>query len=189
MLVVWTTQLLIALLGMLVLLDVRWWCWITVSGSTWPIRLTALFMISVGLLFTIAAMFQVQRASAAKTWPTTEGRVLSSQIKASQTIGFYSPSATVCLFEVRYEYPVGGSTHRSDRFAFGAKGFTRREEAEEIAARYPVGQAVQVRYDPKNPGLGVLEPRVNKPSFTKAMAAVGVFAVIAGIFFLLVSVE
>ncbi len=40
-LVVWTTQLLIALLGVLVLLDVRWWCWITVSGSTWSIMYSA----------------------------------------------------------------------------------------------------------------------------------------------------
>lgn len=122
-LVVWTTQLLIALLGVLVLLDVRWWCWITVSGSTWSIRLTALFMIHVGLLFTIVAMFQIQRAGAARTWPTTKGRILSSQIKASQTIGFYSPSATVYFFEVRYEYSVGARMYRGDRFAFGAKGF------------------------------------------------------------------
>lgn len=59
---------------------------------------------------------------------------------------------------VLYRYGVSGREHESRRIVFvdRARGRTRSE----LAAEYPEGRRVTVRYDPDDPETAVLEPGV-----------------------------
>ncbi len=189
-LVVWATHLLTVVLGLLVLLDLRWWCRIDLTGGSIWIKLAAIvFVIPVGLLFAIRPAVGLWRGDASRSWPATDGRIVSSDIKISRTIGYYTPSSSVYLPHIRYEYSAGGRTYTADRFAFGAKGFTQRDEAERVVERYPVGERVLVHYDPRNPRRVVLEPGVNSRPAIKRVSGLGLLLVLIGVLLLLVRIE
>jgi hypothetical protein len=64
--------------------------------------------------------------------------------------------------EVAYECAPAGIPRRGRRVCYGrTAGLARRGIAAAIAARYPVGAAVSVAYDPAEPDRSVLEPGVH----------------------------
>jgi hypothetical protein len=87
-----------------------------------------------------------------KTWPTTIGAVVSSDVGV--TSGRFSTS-----FEphVTYTYTVDGRSYVGHIIRAGGFSFGLRESAEFILAQYPRG-GVSVRYDPDDPSRAVLEP-------------------------------
>jgi hypothetical protein len=92
-------------------------------------------------------------SQAAKSWPTADGRIVSSVISRGGTsrkkMRKYTPV-------IRYEYEVEGNRFTNDRLAFGlsigSKGW-----AEQKVKEYPRGQAVEVRHHPNKHGTAVLE--------------------------------
>ena len=62
---------------------------------------------------------------------------------------------------VVFSYAVGSVRFMSNRIAFRPLASPRRQDAARIAARYPVGGAVQVLYDPTDPEQAVLELGIN----------------------------
>jgi hypothetical protein len=65
---------------------------------------------------------------------------------------------------VIYSYRVDDARFMSSRVSFTAADSTNRADAEQGAARYPVGKAVQVFYNPGDPQQAVLEP--TNPAWT-----------------------
>jgi hypothetical protein len=119
------------------------------------------FMLAFPLLFfgSLAAyMFGLARrsgalAAASRTWPTTKGKVLSSDIErayAFRTGDVYTPI-------VRYEYAVGGRRYESDVVAFGMTSLKPRRKAEAYLAGRAVGAAVTVHYNPDDPAAATLD--------------------------------
>ncbi|OAI54783.1 hypothetical protein AYO44_14225 [Planctomycetaceae bacterium SCGC AG-212-F19] len=111
-------------------------------------------------LIIVAVVVKLWEVYKARRWPATEGKVLVSDIQAQiKTPGSpgYNFHDTEVTNEprVEYEYQVGGKTYRNQRITIGEK--TSEYELEEILARYPVGAAVTVYYDPANPQTAVLE--------------------------------
>ena len=92
------------------------------------------------------------------TWPTTQGRVLTSSIdsrrmrnhKTNTTTTYYTP-------RVRYAYSIGGQGYESEIVRFGSLESGSEKLARDISDRYPPGSEPAVRYDPANPGVATLE--------------------------------
>ena len=73
---------------------------------------------------------------------------------------------------VEYTYPVGGQVYAGKRIAFGpAKASARSTSAQAALAKYPLGGAVTVYYDPNNPAEVVLEKQAIG---TTAMLVLGI---------------
>ena len=62
----------------------------------------------------------------------------------------YSPT-------VEYAYGVRGRKYRGNQITFAVEVSGSEAFAQKIRAKYPVGTAVTVRYDPANPGNATLE--------------------------------
>ena len=109
-------------------------------------------------------------------WPIADGRVISSRVVRSNRVSDY-------LADIRFEYEVGGRRYQGDRRAVRWGRIRSRFEsrARDVVARYPVGSAVSVSYDPQNPSYAMIEPGVSFGSVILLIIGVG-FVGIAAIF-------
>src|SRR6266566_1889232 len=112
-----------------------------------------IFAALAGLALLLIAAFDLRKATLAKTWPTTEGRILDSRLREKTDSDGTSYEVTIL-----YEYSVNGVAHRSDvwRVRPGSSSFTKAANA--AVARYPVGAVVPVYFNPEDPADAMLEP-------------------------------
>jgi hypothetical protein len=124
----------------------------------------AVFMLIAWAMFPtliiVALVVKLCEVRKAKRWPYTTGKVIVSDVhsrrKKPGEIGYKQGDAEVANEpQVEYLYHVGGRTYRGQRVTIGER--TAGFELESILARYPVGAAVTVYYDPANPQTAVLE--------------------------------
>jgi hypothetical protein len=135
------------------------------------------FATLAGLGLLLVAAFDLRKANRAKTWPTTEGRILDSRLREKK-----DDEGTSYEVAILYEYFVNGVAHRSDvwRIRAGSSSFTKA--ASQTIARYPVGAAVPVYFNPEDPADAMLEP--GKISWTLLFAGVAFAAAgVAGVLF------
>ena len=109
-------------------------------------------------------LFGFQRAAArTRAWPTVAGQIVSSGVHefheleqnqhASRWQTLYRP-------EVTYSYELSGVRYTGDKVNMGGTVSASTDAlARRVAAKYPVGVAVEVHYNPDNPADSVLEPR------------------------------
>ena len=93
----------------------------------------------------------VQMAKASVNWPTTRGKISTSEIK--KVMFRRQPQIT-------YTYSVNDKSYTSRRVSFA--GGYKLKEVDPILARYPVGNDVTVAHDPRNPAEATLETGANK---------------------------
>lgn len=119
----------------------------------------------LGSVFAFGFFHARRHASTLRRWPEVSGRIVKSGVHAFD-IRRDKPRGTLSgtkLMEksympvVEYTYEVGGRQHSSrsvwaDTEVSGSEGY-----AKGIAARYPVGKTVMVRYDPGKPSRSALE--------------------------------
>ncbi len=112
-----------------------------------------IFAALAGLALLLIAAFDLRKATLAKTWPTTEGRILDSRLREKT-----DSDGTSYEVAILYEYWVNGVAHRSDvwRIRAGSSSFTK--SASRTVASYPVGASVPVYFNPENPADAMLEP-------------------------------
>ncbi len=132
-------------------------------------------------LFAFIHFRAVAKAKASETWPTTPGKVLSSQVVEEESRDREGGTSTWYNPVVTYSYSAGGGAHQSSRIRFANMRQARRSKAEEIAARYPEGSTPAVRYNPEKPAEAVLESQKPGPLYL-AMAAFGLLFVGFGLF-------
>jgi hypothetical protein len=67
---------------------------------------------------------------------------------------------TFVAADIRYRYTVDGRAFEGDRLRFSTANFHTSETgwAERAVRRYPVGAAVSVHYDPRDPAQSLLQP-------------------------------
>jgi hypothetical protein len=114
----------------------------------------------------------VAKAKASETWPTTPGKVLSSQVIEEESRDREGGSSTWYNPVVTYSYSAGGETLKSSRIRFANMRESSRKKAEAIAGRYPEGSMPVVRYNPENSSEAVLESQKPGPLYL-VMAAFG----------------
>jgi len=129
---------------------------LTSGMGTFTILITTLPFVIVALVFVYIWLRGRRASSITKSWPTTTGRVLYSQVEwrhsSGRSGGAYYPS-------VVYEYQINGQTYQSNTIHPGMEvgygGF--RSKVDQTVAKYPAGGMVEVFYNPENPAQAVLE--------------------------------
>jgi hypothetical protein len=114
----------------------------------------------IGLVLVCVAVYIFAGDGAMKSWPTADGVITSSTIDATWTqakdnAGRPRPYES-CTPNVHYTYTADGKQlegRRITREPFASS----RAEIETWVRRYPVGKAVKVYYDPKDPTSSILE--------------------------------
>ena len=106
----------------------------------------------------------IKQGYESQSWPTVEGRVLSSEIEVSKSTTRDRATGRDRLTtsyhgRVCYEYVVSGQTFASDCISYKTRGGSP-EQAYMVIAAYPVGSTVTVHYNPAKPAESVLETGV-----------------------------
>ncbi len=114
----------------------------------------------------VAALFiwGFQRAAArTRTWPIIAGQIASSGVHEFHELeqnGHSSRWQTLYRPEVTYNYEIAGVRYTGDKVNMGgAVSASTDALARRVAAKYPVGTAVEVHYNPANPAESMLETR------------------------------
>lgn len=113
----------------------------------------ALVMLLLGVVLISLGLFALQRHNAAASWPQAPGVIEVSEVTAKphfENNMMYQPA-------IRYRYGAPGGPYTGEKIANTGKLYTREKDARKIAARYPVGGTVTVRYNPADPSEAVLE--------------------------------
>ena len=114
----------------------------------------------VGLIV-FAAIYKYLEVRAASDWPSAPGKVVISKSEVRKVKVIDSEREAGHRFEdrnfanVTYEYSVAGQTYRNNRVTIGED--RGNFDVAETIARYPVGNAVTVYYNPNKRGEAVLE--------------------------------
>ena len=120
----------------------------------WCLYAIPFVLIPISLFFLIHARNDWNLAHDAKRWPTAPGVVVSTGIidRSGKTFSF-DPYVT-------YSYAVDGRSYVGDVLRTDGYDYSSRSGANAKLDEYPVGSAVDVRYDPHDPSRSVLEPGV-----------------------------
>lgn len=123
----------------------------------WSLEHLALPLILAAVVTAAWWAWQIKRDS--PEWPSVEGEILVSRVRAANETGDASGTATHHWWaEVQYRYVVEGVTHTGNRIrAMGINHFDEASAQQELAA-FPVGARVRVFYRPDQPGTSVLIP-------------------------------
>jgi hypothetical protein len=104
-----------------------------------------------------------------RRWPSTTGRILSSDVRFDE----HRLQKTHGVAAVRYEYVVDGRTLRGSRVRFGGWLNANPADAGRVTIRYRTGSPVSVRYDPARPHVCTLERRMSR--LVPMFLAIGLF--------------
>ena len=128
----------------------------------------------LGGLFGAFGIYFLFTANESLSWASVKGSVVQTQV-LTEVLQGPDPTRTSSPIEyyvsVEYTYDVEGSPYVSSRYSLGGGSratdlYSERAEAEaEAAERFPVGSALTVRYDPKEPTSAVLAPGWNWGTF------------------------
>jgi hypothetical protein len=156
------------------------------GGSSWmfPAMFTGvgLILLLVGIAVMTFTLRSRRKARTAESWPIAQGTVTASEVNIRRSRSQKGQRQTSYSPAVSYSYTVAGKTYFADRIGFGQSSGTSRAKAETVAARYPAGAEIAVRYDPQDPSVATLE--TTAASLFSAVLG-GVFVVIGGLFTLI----
>jgi hypothetical protein len=120
----------------------------------------AMLLAPLGLIL-FAAIYKTLQVRVASDWPSTPGKVVTSNSEVREVKVLDSGRESGHKFEERnfanvvYEYSVSGQTLNNNRVSIGED--PGDFPVAEIIARYPVGTVVSVYYNPLHPHDAVLE--------------------------------
>ena len=135
----------------------------------------------LGVLLSAFFVWQLVKGVRARKWPTTEGRVLESQVTKETSYDDGSSSTTYGA-EISYRYEVDGEEYNSKRRSFADYRSSNLRRAEKIVARYVPGGLVTVYYRPDQPDDSVLEPGMSAGFFVFLILPIGFMAIgVAGL--------
>ncbi len=119
-------------------------------------------LLAAGLVLMCRDLPLLYHAYACQNWPTTTGQITSSCVEAAhkETIenttfieGPYTP-------DISYTYVVDGKKYISNRVDFKADSGRPQIDADVLVQDYPLGEKVDVYYQPGDPANSVLRPGV-----------------------------
>lgn len=121
-----------------------------------PLFFGLIFLV-VGVVLFINAVKTRRKAEESLFWPTTPGLIKSATMREHthhDSKGHRKPSTYEPVIE--YTYAVIDQPYTGNKIALGAKSFDSHQ-AFEIFNRFPVGNNVDVHYNPQDPAEAVLE--------------------------------
>jgi hypothetical protein len=144
-----------------------------------------LLRLAIGFALLAIAMFllwffhhAVRRAVESTHWPIVEGSVIEASMKVIQDT---EPSRFRPLVE--YGYRVGGREYRANRIQWGGLlDLPSRAAAAKVVGHYQPGKPVKVYYNPRWPGVAVLQP--GPAAGIGNIGIIAPFAALFGLFYL-----
>jgi Protein of unknown function (DUF3592) len=132
---------------------------LTSGFDSWVVGGASVFLLLGGWIFGLGAR-NVWRALASPAWPTSPGIVVSSETGSHVTTDRRTRTNTrMYSADIRFKYQANGRDYTTDTLHFGQTvGSGDSSDAELRHARYPVGAAVAVSYNPKDPSIAAVEP-------------------------------
>lgn len=103
-------------------------------------------------------LVNARRSTPAANWPTAPGVLTHVELYDHPDAG----GAGTTEVRVRYTYTVDGVAYAGDRVAFGYSASTGQEAHGDIHRKLKGAKAVDVRYDPENPGVSCLSYGVHR---------------------------
>jgi len=126
------------------------------------IGLFVLVFVGLGIFLILRSKRDKAKAAQSLNWPSAVGKVLESRMIESTSTDSDGDSSTTYRPHVQYEYEVMGTSYTGDKIKVGMVVSTSAvKKVQETLARYPVGSAVKVYYDPNNPADSVLEQKAS----------------------------
>ena len=120
----------------------------------------AMLLAPLGLIL-VAAIYKTLQVRAAREWPSTPGKVVTSAAELRDVKVLDSERESGYKFEARnfanivYEYSVSGQKLNNNRVSTGED--RGNFQVAETIAKYPAGNIVTVYYNPRHPREAVLE--------------------------------
>lgn len=146
---------------------------------------SVVFLAAFSLFLVMLARVFTKQTRAMKRWPTTEGRIVRSEI--ATTLQHHrrpgtargDHSVTMYVPRIVYSYEAEGHTFESDNVGWSTSS-NRRSTAEKQVKRHPLNHRVRVYYDPADPAQATLSPSMGMiPWVLWGVAAVFAFAAFA----------
>lgn len=116
--------------------------------------MVAIFVLLIGVAAVVGGITLMSASRKARSWPVTNGRITERSVGPSTTTGASRPGR---YFEPRvtYDYTVAGKSYQGHRIGLATEAFDE-DKARKVVDELP--DAVEVHYDPANPGDAVLQP-------------------------------
>ena len=140
----------------------------------------ALFAVGVVVFFLRRRSAALQAASV--SWPTVEGKVSDARL---HTFRDRDKRQLNYMARVWHTYEVNGTSYTVEKISWGGQPQARvADPANAILARYPIGSAVKVYYNPQKPKQSVLEPHEKRGVATMGWV-MAIFLILGAVFFVL----
>lgn len=115
--------------------------------------LIAIIFIVIGILFTSISLYFLKMARNSIYWDNTSGEVTRSDITTTT-----SKNGKQYKANIQFIYRVHGTEYMSKRAFYGSNISTSsKKRAQKLIDKYPVGQKVNVYYDPMKNSRSVIE--------------------------------
>ena len=113
-----------------------------------------------------------RRNSRAASWPAVPGVISFSGVKETRSSTGTDSNHRTMAYQpnVEYSYEVNAHSYVGRRIKLDVTVAGSKAAAEAVVARYPVGAAVEVHYDPANPGDAAIERNTSLPLAPLALA-------------------
>ena len=156
------------------------------SGNIVPIlfanvcgSIFVLFLLALGIFLVIFNLRSKKKAEGSQNWPSTAGSVTLSEVKQTTSTDDDGHESHGYYPLVNYTYQVAGQNYTGKNITFGSKlGYNQPAKASADLARYPLGAAVSVYYDPQKPSDAVLERRAGG---FKLGLVIGIICLVLGV--------
>ena len=116
-----------------------------------------LAMFAGGIFLLAWGVYEMKRAYESRTWPDTQGTVISSYIDKRSHRDSNHHTSTIYTPKIRYQYQVEGKHYTCNRIEFGGESGGKRSKAKKVVDKYPSGKKVTVYYNPQDPKVAVLK--------------------------------
>jgi len=110
----------------------------------------------LAIVFLAIAAWVFRSSRARRMWPVVPGTVTSGSIR-QETSGVGEDESVAFIPAVEYRFQIGAEAYTGSGIGFGSIGYGSRKQAEKALARYPLGSAVEVHYNPAKPAQTFLE--------------------------------
>lgn len=115
-----------------------------------------LFIVLMAAMAALDGWSRYKSGKASQTWPSTEGVILTSEVKTD--LGKSDDVDPKYKAAITYRYAVEGYEYTGERVSFSGQTFLEKRKADGLVKRYNKGKRVKVYYDPKTPHVSALEP-------------------------------
>jgi hypothetical protein len=117
-----------------------------------------LALLGLGIYLVVFSRRSKKKAEESQGWPSTNGTVISSEVKRSVNRDEDGHETYAYYPGVEYTYQCAGQTFTGKRLSFGGLVAQKDPSAVQTALqKYPPGGVVTVYYNPENPSEAVLE--------------------------------